>query len=995
MKKIYSLVLMAVILLLGTNMWATVRTAGNANELKDAWENAESGDEIKLTASFSIGTTLWLGTQTMDDEPLSITLNLNGDTLSSTAEKVFVLSHGSLNVTGNGGIKHDIAEATAYDSKNKEYKSKYEIFRVLGSTYKGAAYDAKTSDTHYTHLTIGAGVKLVAAVNGITVDQCSSAPFTTAWAAGKKSVPTWTNMTNVYGTAANKTKGDRGVANGVRIDVLGTIHATKYAIKANGNLGSTSNYPLTSYTGTYKYYQAPNVAYEVEAGDDQYSPYIVIGKTAELLTLKPERRDAVAAYSGGYARWYVEGSCVGSTGVYVKSGEIVLNDAVVASNYSGNDYSPAVDTKSGVQCGGSGIVMQSSTVYAGDISVSVQGDTKVTGTSGYAIDEAVTATDENTKVDVITIAGGTFESGNEGTMRVTETTAIAAADPTQETVITIIGGNADNTSSTIGTQTLENYLAGQSDVHVTVVDNGQGGTTLVISEGAAPAVANSVIGATPNTSINWQNAVTKEETLTGDLSLKDLEINQAYAQKLTIPTGKTLTVERVILGANAQIVVEAGGKFIVTGNQGIVAPVTSNIVLNTSATDPATFLFDPSVQSNRHPNATVKLLAKQIGYETYNATKYWYWNRFALPINQATTWSKTPNVTSYIYKWSYENDDWMTISALTDMVPFQGYILTANQDVLGDVEYTFTGELAGGNETAALQFARNGFHFFGNSYTGYVSVDKMVEQIMGASDIDGTVWVWDDDQQYHAVPLMALRNNPAAFPDAYKEIAPMQTFVLKHNVNATGATELNYATAVWGNPRYNSFNGNAAPRRHAADQATHMNIVVTAENGKSDNVMFMEDGSCSDEYDNGYDGAKYMNEDALNMYASVNGADYSVVATDNIEGKMLTINTVNDVHYTMTFANVNSDEYAIRDNVTGSVIAIEEGATYEFAAQPNSVAEGRFEIVKVSKVATDIENTEVKANAKGIYTIMGQYVGENFDVLPAGIYVINGVKIAK
>ncbi len=1001
MKKFYSLVLMAAALLVSTNAWAVTRTASDATSFENAWKAAQNNDTIQLTDNIDLNKTFWLGTMDMNGTPKSITLDLNGHKIVTdgvTIQKLFFISHGELIVTGTG----EIIQQGSSD------KSAFEIFRVSGSTYKNVDPKAVESG-FYSHLVIGENVTLTAKANAVVIDQMTW-PMTDAaksvradGVAGNltTSLPAALN-TSVYGHGTKDGKqleNNYGLANGARIDVYGTIRAHKYAIKANGNLGSPTMRAAAN-LATKPYYSNPaqTVIYTKEETDTQYTPFIYIHKTADLRTLDVNATYSIAAYSGGYARWMVEGTCIGSTGVYVKSGEIVLNDATVASNFEGTYVAADSARNSGVDAGGSGIVMESSTAYAGDIAVTVQGDTKVTGTSGYAIDESITAANDSTKVDAITITGGTFVSGAQGTMHVTETTVEANADPTQETIITIIGGQTtgSTTPDSIGNQTLAEFLGTQSTTtHVTVVEDENGKQVVVISEGSAPAIANSVSGAIEST-VDWQNTGATKDTIKADKVLDELTINQNYEQTLVINSGKKLTVGRVILGKDARIIVEAGGELIVTGDQGIVAPSVDNVVLRTSETAQATFLFKPSVTSNRHPNATVKLLAQQIGYMTVGSTKYWFWNRFALPIKKATSWSKSPDVTSYVYKWSYEEDDWKSISALTDMEPFKGYILTANQETLGDVEYTFRGELAGGNESAALQFARNGFHFFGNSYTGHISVDKLVEQIMGASDIDGTVWVWGNDQNYHAIPLMALRNNPAAFPyDWQKEIAPMQTFVLKHNVNATGSTELNYATAVWGNPRYNSFNGNAAPRRHVADETTHMNIVITAENGKSDFVMFMEDGLCSDEYDNGYDGAKYMNEEALNMYSSVNGANYSVVATDNIEGKMLTINTVNDVNYTMTFANVNGEEYAIRDNVTGAVIAVEEGASYEFAAQPNSVAEGRFEIVKVSKVATDIENTEVKANAKGIYTIMGQYVGEDFEALPAGIYVVNGVKIVK
>jgi hypothetical protein len=138
-----------------------------------------------------------------------------------------------------------------------------------------------------------------------------------------------------------------------------------------------------------------------------------------------------------------------------------------------------------------------------------------------------------------------------------------------------------------------------------------------------------------------------------------------------------------------------------------------------------------------------------------------------------------------------------------------------------------------------------------------------------------------------------------------------------------------------------------------------------------------------------------MNERYINLYATVSGEDYTSVATDNIEGKTISLQTKNDLTYTISFENVETEGYALLDKLTNNIVVIAEGNTYEFAAQPNSTVEGRFEIVSRAQMPTAIENTEVNANVKGIYTITGQYLGENFDILPAGVYVVNGVKIVK
>ena len=230
-----------------------------------------------------------------------------------------------------------------------------------------------------------------------------------------------------------------------------------------------------------------------------------------------------------------------------------------------------------------------------------------------------------------------------------------------------------------------------------------------------------------------------------------------------------------------------------------------------------------------------------------------------------------------------------------------------------------------------------------------------------------------------------------------KEVAPMQTFILRLRGADSANESVNYAASIWGNPRYGNGGASLAPRRRIAEinEELYLEISVKAANGKGDVMDFTETNANTDAFESGFDVEKYMNQNSINLYATVDGMNLSSVVTNNIAGKTLSLKTNGEIAYTMSFKNVDSNEYAIRDNVTNQVIAIEEGATYEFAAQPNSVIEGRFEIIDRANAPTAIENTEVKANVKGIYTIMGQYLGEDFDILPAGVYVVDGVKIVK
>ena len=463
---------------------------------------------------------------------------------------------------------------------------------------------------------------------------------------------------------------------------------------------------------------------------------------------------------------------------------------------------------------------------------------------------------------------------------------------------------------------------------------------------------------------------------------------------------------------DAQVIVQPGSTLQI-GAGGIVTENTESIIVEADEEGAASLLLDPTITVNNTPNLTVKMTAKHIGR---NADNDYFWHRFAMPVASITSWDKegglgdgNENYPTYLYAWDYTNNAWENI-APNAMEPMKGYTLTlaseyidgsapdGHLNVLQDVTYIFKGNLVG-NTDQPLNFQHEGFNFFGNSYTGYMDVKTMLQGLEDGH-IDGTAYMWNTDEQiYVGVSLLKLIKG-RGLENWQKEVAPMQTFILRLRGADTANEEVNYAAAIWGNPnRYgnNSGSGAGAPRRRVADinEDTYMEIAVKAANGKSSIVDFTEAVNNSDAFESGYDVEKYMNEKTINLYATVNGMNLSSVVTDNIEGKTLSLQTNGEIAYTMSFKNVEGEEYAIRDNATGAIIAIEEGATYEFAAQPNSTIEGRFEIVSRADAPTAIENTEVKANVKGIYTILGQYLGENFDILPAGVYVVDGVKIVK
>ena len=476
-------------------------------------------------------------------------------------------------------------------------------------------------------------------------------------------------------------------------------------------------------------------------------------------------------------------------------------------------------------------------------------------------------------------------------------------------------------------------------------------------------------------------------------------VEVSNATTVTVATAQTLVINNGLDVQGTSAVTAKPGSALVIGEGGIVTESSSSIVVEANENGAASLLLDPTITVNQTPELTVKMTVpkEHAGYEMHDANQYRHWFRFAMPVQHDDAWDKDPNVGTYLYGWDYSAQNWTMVS-VSDMVPFAGYTLSPDREITnetGAITYTFTGKLMG-NTNCTLNLNHHGYNFFGNSYTGYISILKLVDQIMGDAKIDGTVWMWDGEK-YEGIGLEYLRQYGAIEPSWKKEVAPMQTFVLRLTGDDFSSTDINYADAIWGNPRYDGAKSalNAAPARRAEVNDDAIIRMTIEANGQKESIVLIENGVYSDAYDRGYDAIKYMNENCFNTYVGVNGENYGTVATDNLDGKMLNIKTNNELAYSMTFDFVAGEEYALRDNLTGNVIAIEEGATYEFAAQPNSTVEGRFEIVAVAKMPTAIENTEVKTNVKGIYTLTGQYMGENFEALPAGVYVVNGVKIVK
>jgi hypothetical protein len=224
------------------------------------------------------------------------------------------------------------------------------------------------------------------------------------------------------------------------------------------------------------------------------------------------------------------------------------------------------------------------------------------------------------------------------------------------------------------------------------------------------------------------------------------------------------------------------------------------------------------------------------------------------------------------------------------------------------------------------------------------------------------------------------------------DVEPMQAFIVK-NLGAADQLQINYQSMIW-EPFTTSLGASAPARRKASADITTARVEVANAEGAYDYVTLLSDAQFSAEYENGYDAEHVMNNN-LDLY-TVGVQNLATMATDNLDNTVLGLACAEAGEYTITFSHINGDNLTLMDRVTGARIEMVEGNTYNFTAEAGEA--NRFEIVASAKLPTAIDNTEAVKSTKGaVYTITGQYVGsvENWNVLPAGVYVVDGVKCVK
>lgn len=941
---------------------------------------AADGDVIQLTSDITINNSLIL------KDGRTLTLDLNEHTLSGefgvdvtkggkkgyTYQGLIALVHGHLNIVGNGEVINTHQPASA------QYGS---CIIMFGTGYKNSDKSRMTSAEYidWSNLVIGDGVH----ETKITHNGLGSAAIE-VYMFGKRGTitPKTTDQTiflydicndNINGWQTytwsddvNKTGALDISAYGVNILVKSKakVYGRKYGIQIGGNINARN-----------------------QDGDVAKVPTITIENGAEVSAHETESK-STGIYAAGVGVWNVGGDIHGSTGIFVKAGEVNITDG--AEIYSDNDtYREPGSTKSGVNAGGSAIVYQNNDGYGGHMSLNITGDAVISGNGGYAF-EANTPTDHSNHTDNINIQGGEFNSGDKGCFDAAP--IIAAIDDGAQIQISVDGTTFDNKTETGGVIDLLVAAAADGYIIAQTTDPKTGEPDYVIVPAPVAPTVDGDINQTGGTAyVTWTGNHTEALAIDeADIAYLGMEDNS----HLTIPTGKTLKANSIVMTMNTVITVEAGGRLIV-GDGGFVANRTTNLELKAQEGNNSIYLLSPAAVANKTPSASVELTTK-----AYRDGSTYVYQRIGVPAANGIKVSEIGiNPTSAgiaLAYWGGTEQDWVWVPNTSYLLqPFQGLALT-NAATAPGTKYTFPCRIMG-NTNGNLPLV-GAWTSFANSYMADVDLYTMLGDVLAAaSGASASVYVYDAPSNWWKTisyaDLQDWKNGDPA-PE-YTKLEPIQGFLFSNidpdfNANA----EINYANAVWAPVMTPS----PAPARRSTsvNNTTRVKITVTAENGQYDYITLRQGDDFTAEFDNGYDAIANIGINPINIYATTELGDLASVADKNIDGVKLSINTKEETSFKMTFSNINGDQLAIRDNLTGSVIDITEGAEYFFSVAENSV-NNRFEIIAAHKAPTALDEVGAAHGAKGVYTVLGQYIGStaDFNALPAGIYVVDGVKMVK
>lgn len=748
-KKFFSLLLVAAGLLCSGMVWAeNVAKIGDTpyGTLQEA-VNVASSDQV--TDIYLIGNESLTKSVLVYDK--KINLHMGTHQITSTTATCIVLLKGQLTIDGEEGA----AITTSMSNSSCRAISVY-----------GAQTSEKQSAANFSTLTVGKNVN-VSGYRGVYVDVVyyarttyyisGYATVTDAYAylgginTGGKETPGWDVNGQYFGWTAY----------GVTVNLNCNVTGYKYGIQLSGNI-------------------KPKPA--VGESDALY-PHFTIGSNAviDAHNGKVGSDDyGTGIYAAGWGVWNIQGTISGCNGIFAKSGDIEVNGATVTS--TADEYNASVGDKngtiSGATGGGNAITIESAGKgYAGGTSLTITGDTKVTASeNGYALEETITNSTTTSTVSSITIESGTFIASEGNTIVITDETKT-------NDVVSVVGGSFTDEA------VINQGLVGTNTI-VTGTNDGEHDVFVIGTKPETTPWIHTLAGATSGSYVDF-DASSVSEDITTTVECAYLRMTKKD-RTITIKNGGVLKVGECVITDvnNAKIVVEAGGKLVVTGDKGIIVPSPEYLVVKAGGT----LLFKPTVGSNMSPYATLEYVA--VNAKSTSAVEN-EWDIIVSPFAKITKMTNdvatkplySGRSGSWVKYFDANTNAWVQVSSWNELYekakPF-GALAITNATISGGAKYTFEGKLQG-NITGKFSL-KKGFNYMGNSFMAPMDVETLFNSL--GDKVKTLVYIWDAARQIY-VPY-----NSRELEDL-EDVSAMTFFVLEALEDVD--VDLDYTNLIWNN----------------------------------------------------------------------------------------------------------------------------------------------------------------------------------------------------
>ena len=472
----------------------------------------------------------------------------------------------------------------------------------------------------------------------------------------------------------------------------------------------------------------------------------------------------------------------------------------------------------------------------------------------------------------------------------------------------------------------------------------------------------------------------------------DAEANKvkvAENQTLTIKEGGSLTIGEngLTIAADATVKVEKGATLVIGGTtvggdkggitiQGEGEHAGKLIIEATQADGTGVVLVDPEAPlASTRVEAEVELIP-----DAYKVSTDVYKHRYiGIPLYfesaeefTSANWQRaaiqgSESVVTHAKIW---NNGWQDVASISEFVPFKGYALT-NESTHG-VKYTFKGKLVG-NGDGTMNFAY-GFNLFANSYTAPINIQTLLNGL--DNNVKATIYMFKDDK----LQTVSKADFAGFRTPKFTVIPSMQAFFVLMD-DGTSATEyIDYADAVFNNSLANG--PLYAPKHQETPAFNRVRINIAAENGASDELYLIEAVDYTSDFENGFDEAKFMNN-GLNIYATTAYGRQATQISNDLNGTF--VGVTGNGTYTLTFDELEGDEYQIRDLQTNAVVTMSEANNYTFTV--NGTNDARFVVESIAKMPTAFDNVDA---AKMFISNNTLYISENNSNANIMIYAANG-----